>query len=44
MKFWTVAGSELRGKRGILTDGGTGGDPQKMQTMLSIAFGAVSVK
>lgn len=42
VKFWTVAGGELVGKRGILTDAGMGGDAQRMQTMLSVAFGAVS--
>ncbi|XP_064600933.1 echinoderm microtubule-associated protein-like 6 [Liolophura sinensis] len=40
VKFWTVAGGELVGKRGILTDAGMGGDAQRMQTMLSVAFGA----
>lgn len=43
VKFWTVAGSELRGKRGILTTAGMeAGTQVKMQTMLSLAFGAVS--
>lgn len=41
VKFWTVAGSQLVGKRGILTDAGSGADVKKMQTMLSVAFGAV---
>ncbi|XP_046338524.1 echinoderm microtubule-associated protein-like 6 isoform X1 [Haliotis rufescens] len=40
VKFWTVAGSQLVGKRGILTDAGSGADVKKMQTMLSVAFGA----
>ncbi|XP_033734062.1 echinoderm microtubule-associated protein-like 6 [Pecten maximus] len=41
VKFWTVAGSELRGKRGILTTAGMDpGTTVKMQTMLSLAFGA----
>ncbi len=38
--FWTVAGGSLVGKKGVLT--GLGQDV-KMQTMLSVAFGAVSV-
>ena len=42
VKFWTVAGSQLVGKRGILTNAGVGQDVQKLQTMLSIGFGAVS--
>ena len=42
VKFWTVAGSQLVGKRGILTNAGVGTDVQKLQTMLSIGFGAVS--
>ena len=40
VKFWSVAGSELIGKRGILTNTEAVGQP-KMQTMLSLAFGAV---
>jgi len=43
VKFWTVAGNQLIGKRGVLTDAGTGTDIKKMQTMLSIGFGAVSL-
>lgn len=43
VKFWTVTGSELTGKRGILTSAGTGVEAKKMQTMLCVAFGAVSV-
>ena len=43
VKFWTVAGNQIVGKRGILTDAGTGTDIKKLQTMLSVAFGAVSV-
>ena len=42
VKFWTVAGSQLVGKRGILTNAGVGTDVHKLQTMLSIGFGAVS--
>ncbi|KAL5008221.1 hypothetical protein ScPMuIL_013802 [Solemya velum] len=40
VKFWTVAGSQLVGKKGILTKAGSGGDTTRMQTMLSIAFGS----
>lgn len=43
VKFWNVAGSEIVGKRGILTDAGTGTQISRMQTMLSLAFGAVSI-
>ncbi|GFN97686.1 echinoderm microtubule-associated protein-like 6 [Plakobranchus ocellatus] len=42
VKFWSVAGSELIGKRGILTNTEAMGQP-KMQTMLSLAFGANNV-
>ena len=45
VKFWSVAGGQLMGKRGILgkVDMPAGvASPQKMQTMLSLAFGAVS--
>ena len=45
VKFWSVAGGQLMGKRGILgkVDMPTGAaSPHKMQTMLSLAFGAVS--
>lgn len=42
VKFWTVTGSELTGKKGILTSAGTGVESKKMQTMLCVAFGAVS--
>ncbi|KAJ8309461.1 hypothetical protein KUTeg_014335 [Tegillarca granosa] len=40
VKFWNVAGSEIVGKRGILTDAGTGTQISRLQTMLSVAFGA----
>ncbi|XP_071162130.1 echinoderm microtubule-associated protein-like 6 [Mytilus edulis] len=40
VKFWTVTGSELTGKKGILTSAGTGVESKKMQTMLCVAFGA----
>ena len=42
VKFWTVAGNQLVGKRGVMTDAGLGAGIKKMQTMLSIGFGAVS--
>ena len=40
--FWTVAGSQILGKRGLLNTAGQNTQDAKMQTMLSIAFGAVS--
>ena len=44
VKFWTLTGNQLVGQRGLL--GGNGRDVSedavKMQTMLSVAFGAVS--
>jgi hypothetical protein len=42
VKFWTVAGNQLMGKRAVLTDAGMGTDIKKLQTMLSVGFGAVS--
>ena len=42
VKFWTVAGGQLIGKRGILGPVPDTTDTPKMQTMLSLAFGAVS--
>ncbi|XP_012942464.1 echinoderm microtubule-associated protein-like 6 isoform X2 [Aplysia californica] len=42
VKFWSVAGSQLIGKRGIITTIENVG-PVKMQTMLSLAFGANNV-
>ena len=44
VKFWTVAGGQLVGKRGVINPPqGEDGDSQlRMQTMLSVAFGAVS--
>ena len=42
VKFWTVAGGTLMSKKGILTNIGSGNDAPRMQTMLSVAFGAVS--
>lgn len=44
VKFWTLAGGQLVGKRGVITtpQQGEGDDSQlRMQTMLSVAFGAV---
>lgn len=38
MKFWTLAGSALLYKKGVIGSL----DDSKMQTMLSVAFGAVS--
>lgn len=42
VKFWTVAGGQLVGKRGVINPPqGEDGDSQlRMQTMLSVAFGA----
>ena len=43
IKFWSVAGGQLMGKKGILSHvEEMEGDP-KMTTMLSLAFGAVSM-
>ncbi len=42
VKFWTVAGGELVGRKGVVQALPDGPDDPKMQTMLSIAFGAVS--
>ena len=39
VKFWSVAGSELVKKKGVLTDCNTKDKLKKMPTMLSIAFG-----
>ena len=43
--FWTLAGGQLVGKRGVLTqpEGDDSETTMKMQTMLSVAFGAVSI-
>ncbi|XP_064621338.1 echinoderm microtubule-associated protein-like 6 [Lineus longissimus] len=44
VKFWTVAGSTLVGKKGVIGEVVTAsGDPAKMQTMLCVAFGANNV-
>ena len=44
IKFWTLAGGQLMGKRGVLTTpaGEDLATQLRMQTMLSVAFGAVS--
>ena len=43
VKFWSVAGSELIKRKGVLTDwNNTGAKLKKMPTMLSLAFGQVS--
>ncbi len=44
VKFWNVAGSQLVGKKGILAKVPDLPEQPKMQTLLSVAFGAVSVK
>lgn len=44
VKFWSLAGGQLVGKRGVITAAqqGEGDESQlRMQTMLSVAFGAV---
>lgn len=41
VKFWVIAGGQLMGKRGVLTDVGGSANAQKMHTMLSLAFGPV---
>ena len=43
VKFWTVAGGELISKHGLMNSAGQNTQDVKMQTMLSIAFGAVSI-
>ena len=42
--FWTVAGGQLMGRRGLMNSSGQNTQDVKMQTMLSIAFGAVSIE
>lgn len=46
VKFWTLAGGQLIGKRGIISSvqGGSSEEQTKLQTMLSVAFGAVSFR
>ncbi len=43
--FWSLAGGQLVGKRGVLTrpEGDDSETTLKMQTMLSVAFGAVGI-
>ena len=43
VKFWTIAGGDMVGKRGVIQSLPDGPDDPKMQTMLSVAFGAVSL-
>ena len=46
MKFWTVAGGQLIGKRGVINTSQQveSDDSQlRMQTMLSVAFGSVRI-
>ena len=43
VKFWTIAGGDMVGKRGVIQSLPDGPDDPKMQTMLSVAFGAVSI-
>ncbi|XP_077993248.1 echinoderm microtubule-associated protein-like 6 [Glandiceps talaboti] len=43
VKFWNLAGSQLLGKKGVMTNAGQGTEDVKMQTMLSLAFGADNV-
>ncbi len=42
VKFWSIAGGELVGKKGVLANVADSAEEPKMQTMLSIAFGSVS--
>ena len=42
IKFWTVAGGELISKKGVLAKIPDLPEMPKMQTLLSLAFGAVS--
>ena len=44
VKFWTVAGGALVGRKGLLAKVDGSADIVKMQTMLSLAFGAVSAQ
>lgn len=44
VKFWSLAGGQLVGKRGVITAAQQGESDEsqlRMQTMLSVAFGAV---
>ena len=42
IKFWSVPGGELVGKRGVINPLPDLPETPKMQTLLSLAFGAVS--
>lgn len=43
VKFWSILGSQLTGKKGVLMQVPEVSEMPKMHTMLSIAFGAVSI-
>ena len=43
VRFWTIAGGDMVGKRGVIQSLPDGPEDPKMQTMLSMAFGAVSL-
>ena len=42
LKFWSVTGGQLVAKKGLLAEVPDVAEKPKMQTMLSLAFGAVS--
>ena len=42
VKFWTIAGNQLIGKKGVMGHLDNSTAPPQMQTMLSIAFSSVS--
>jgi hypothetical protein len=44
IKFWSIAGGELVGKRGVINPLPDLPETPKMQTLLSLAFGAVSIE
>lgn len=44
VQFWHIAGSSLTYKKGVLAPVNDGPADPKMQTMLSVAFGAVRFK
>lgn len=44
VKFWMITGSQLVGKKGVIGHIENVSTQPKMQTMLSIAFSAVSTK
>ena len=43
VKFWTIAGNQLVGKKGVIGHIENVATQPQMQTMLSIAFSAVSI-